>query len=257
MTTPEGAYAPQLESSPVAVDTGVMSMLASFVEVEPGLLDRILADPSLAEALFHPGPTTLPDAERMRAVVLAQAPQLLANAIDMHPALREEIEKRVGRTYEELRRGEGGEAVMELMQASAGRRGPGPIEGAHAALSLDKAWHGLHYVLSGSVELGASEPLVSQAVLGGAEIGDDFSGYGPARYFDAGRVGELAVALGDPRVEQDAAERFDPQRMTELQVYPFGWAAGDREWVMSALADLRSFYAGAAADGRCVATCLV
>jgi len=45
--------------------------------------------------------------------------------------------------------------------------------------------------------------------------------------------------------------------MTELQIYPFGWELGAREWLLGALADLRAFSAGAAAEGRAVVTCLV
>ena len=233
-------------------------MLASFVQVEPGLLDRIRTDPSLAEGLFQPSPTGLFDTERMRAAILAQGPQLLAGAIDLHPTLRDEIEQRVGRTHEALRGGDGGEAVLALMREHMG--GPGSsstIDGLQGSLSLDKAWHGLHYVLSGKVELDPSDGPTSQAVLGGAEIGDDFSGYGPARCFDAEQVAGLADALGQPGVEQEAAARFDPQQMIELQIYPFGWSEDSREWVMSAFADLKSFYAAAAGEGWGVVTCLV
>jgi Domain of unknown function (DUF1877) len=234
-----------------------MSILATLVQVEPRVLDRILVDPSAAAGLFGPDPAVSVDIDQMRAAILARGPQLLAGAIEMHPSLRDEIEKRVGKTYEALRSGEGGDALLGLMQEGLGGQQARPIEGAHGVLSLDKAWHGLHYVLSGTAELDSSDALVSQAVLGGAEFGEDFSGYGPARYFDAGQVAGLAAALADPQVEQEAVARFDAQRMTELQVYPFGWGEEDCEWLMSAFADLRSFYAGAAAEGWGVVTCLV
>jgi len=130
------------------------------------------------------------------------------------------------------------------------------MQGAHGELSLDKAWHGVHYVLSGTVEPNGS--LLGQAVLGGTETGEDFSGNGPARLFTPAHVAELAEALADPQVEQDVTGRFDPQRMRELSIYPFGWdEPGERGWVLHALRDLRGFYAGAAAHGNAVATCLV
>jgi len=87
--------------------------------------------------------------------------------------------------------------------------------------------------------------------------GEDFSGYGPARYFTVQQVAELAAVLGSPEIEQEAAGRYDPARMTEVQIYPFGWEPGAREWLLYALADLRAFYTGAAAGGRAVVTCLV
>src|SRR4029077_10584268 len=105
------------------------------------------------------------DTERMRAAVLARGPELLAGTIELNPALRSDIEERVGRTYEALKGGEGGDALFALMQEHLGRRGGGPVEGAHPPLSLDKAWHGVHYVLCGEVE--PSESVVSRAVLGG------------------------------------------------------------------------------------------
>jgi hypothetical protein len=236
-----------------------MSMLATFVEIEPGLIERIQGDPSVAEDLFMPDLPAIFDPEKVRDAVLARGPQLLAGALEMHPELRAQIEQSFGRTQEALRRGEGGEALFALLQSRMGGPsggGGGKMQGAHGELSLDKAWHGVHYVLSGTVEPNGS--LLGQAVLGGTETGEDFSGYGPARLFTPAHVAELAEALADPQVEQDVTGRFDPQRMRELSIYPFGWdEPGERGWVLHALRDLRGFYAGAAAHGNAVATCLV
>ena len=124
-------------------------------------------------------------------------------------------------------------------------------------LSLDKVWHGVHYVLSGDVEAGA-EPL-RQAVLGGevlGEEGDGFSGYGPPRYLSAAVVARCAGALTAADLEPNAASRFDPVRMSELRVYP-GWRASDANEVLDGVRRLRGFYAEAAAEGRAIVTCLV
>jgi Domain of unknown function (DUF1877) len=129
----------------------------------------------------------------------------------------------------------------------------GPVPGKHGVLSLDKHWHGLHYVLCGAPEPGSS--LMSQIVLGGEEIGEDL-GYGPARYFTPAQVAEMAQALSGPEVEEAAAARFDPERMSEMEIYP-GWRAGDRDSVMALLRELRDFYAQAAARGWAVVTCIV
>jgi hypothetical protein len=192
----------------------------------------------------------------MREAILERGPQLLVGAMDLHPQLREQIEQSLGRSQAALRSGEGGEAIFALMQERMGRPPGGKTEGAYTMLDLDKAWHGVHYVLCGQVEPGDS--LLSRAVLGGTEIGDDFSGYGRARYFTATQTTDLAAALRDPQTELDVSERYDPQQMTELQVYPFGWdEKDDREWIMDAFRSLRGFYAEAAANGRAVVTCLV
>lgn len=234
-------------------------MMATFVEVDPDLLARIQADPSIAEGLFMPDLPAVFDPDRIREAVLDRGPQLLAGAMDLHPQLRAQIEQSLGRSQEALRRGEGAEALLALMQSRLGGPPGGTkesAEGTHDKLDLDKAWHGVHFVLSGTVEPNGS--LLGQAVLGGAELDDDFSGYGPARFFTVAQVAELAGALDDPQVEQDAVSRFDPQRMTELGIYPFGWDEEDnREWILDALRDLREFYAGAASRGSAVVTCLV
>ncbi len=233
-----------------------MSMLATFVQVDADLPERIRAEPSLAERLFEAdAPAVAFDAERMRAFVLARGPQLPAGTMELDPVLRGQIEESLGRTYEALRSGEGGDRLFDLMQEQLGRRSSGPAEEVHAVLSLDKAWHGVHYVLCGAVEPGDS--LASQAVLGGTEVGGDFSDYGPARCFTTAQVSELASALGGAEVEQEVSARYDPERMAELQIYPFGWGTGDRDWVLDAFASLRGFYADAAAQRFAVVTCLV
>ncbi len=231
-------------------------MLASFLQVEPDLLGRIHDDPSLVERLFEPElPGAGFDSEKMRALILERGPQLLAGAIDLHPALREQIEERVGTTQEALRTGAGGDEVFRLMQEQVGERPRGAVHGAHAELSLDKAWHGVHYLLSGSTE--PTETPLGQCVLGGTEVGEDFSGYGPARTFDPAQVAGVAKALAGPEAERKAADRFDAVRMTELQIYPFGWEEDDRDWLLVSFRDLRGFYGDAAAQGWAAVTCLV
>jgi hypothetical protein len=218
-----------------------MSMLATFVQVEPELLD----DPDAVESLFMTELSAAFDPARMREAILSRAPQLLAAAMDMHPQLRSQIEASVGRSQEALRSGDGGQAVFELMQSRMGRLG----SNGHPRLELDKAWHGVHFVLSGTVEPG--ESLLSKAVLGGTEIGDDFSGYGPARFFTAEEAAEVAAALAH------AQPHYDAERMNELEIYPFGWSDEARDWILGELANLRTFYADAAANGRAIVTCLV
>jgi hypothetical protein len=231
-----------------------MSMLATFVQVEPSVLD----DPDRIESVFEPDmpvPAVF-DPERMREAILARGPQLLAGALDLHPQLREQVEQSLGRSQAALRSGQGGEELLAMMRQRLGGGGARRPEGIHAVLSLDKAWHGVHYLLSGAVEPG--ESLLSQAVLGGTEIGEDFAGYGPARFFTVAQVAELAGLLGDPGLDAEAAGRYDPRRMAELQVYPFGWDDEDnREWIFDGLRDLRGFYADAAANGYAVVTCLL
>jgi hypothetical protein len=234
-----------------------MSMLATFIQVEPAVLERLHAEPSLIEQLFAPAtPVAGFDSEKMRALMLTRGPQLMAGAIDMHPQLREQLERMLGTTQQELRSGAGGDALLRLMQERLGGPpgGGAPVPGRHEVLSLDKAWHGVHYLLTA-----ASEPTktpLGQAVLGGAEVGEDFSGYGPARVFDVALTAAIAAAMSSPTLEGEARGRFDAQRMSQLQIYPFGWDADSLAWLLSALHDLRGLHSRAAAQGWAVVTCI-
>jgi Domain of unknown function (DUF1877) len=240
-----------------------MSMNAIFVQVEDGEIARFEADPDAVEGLFTA--ESLPTAgllnmtaamqERLRAI----GPQAMAATLSRLPdPLRQQIEASLGRTAAAMASGQGDDDILKLMQKHLARR-PNAPAGKREVLSLDKAWHGVHYLLAGTAEPGPE--LRSQAVLGGVELGDDqegFSGYGPARYFRASRVRELSEDLRRPEVEAQAITRFDPAKMSQLHIYP-GWRSGtqDREWLMDAFQRLRDFYSSAAGQGRAIITCLV
>ncbi len=242
-----------------------MSMSATFVQVDEAELAGFRADPSSVEVLFQDGPQLPPPFTRMTEImrqrVRAAGPQQMAEALArLDPGIRQQLEQslaRLGLTTSGLAAGEGGDALLKLMEQRRGRGSHPGTSKAHAVLSLDKAWHGVHYVLCGEIEPRAS--LLSQAVLGGATLGDDdegFSGYGPPRYFTTAQVAELAQALTRPDLEADAAARFDWTRMSELGIYP-GWQASDGTWVMENFRRLREFYAEAASRGQAIVTCLV
>jgi Domain of unknown function (DUF1877) len=240
-----------------------MSMNAIFVQVEDAEIARFEADPDSVEALF--ADQTLPTADmlnmtaEMQERVRAIGPQAFAETLSRLPEpLRQQIEASLGRTTAALASGQGGDDILKLMQQRLARRAD-PSGKKREVLSLEKAWHGVHYLLAGTADAGPG--LRSQAVLGGVELGDDpegFAGCGPARYFRAARVRELSEELRRPEVEAEAAGRFDPAKMSQLNIYP-GWRAGDqdKEWLMEAFRRLRDFYSSAATEGRAIVTCLV
>lgn len=240
-----------------------MSMNAMFVQVEDAEIARFTADPDSVEALFME--QTLPTAGLLNQAAAFQnrlrtaGPQsMAANLARLPEPLRQQLEASLNRTAAALASGKSGGDLMKLLQNKLERRG-GPAGAKREMLSLDKAWHGVHYLLAGTAEPGPD--LRSQAVLGGVELGDDpegFSGYGPARYFRAAQVRALSTELSGPHVESEAAARFDPARMSGLEIYP-AWREGgeDKEWLMDAFHRLRDFYASAAAQGRAIVTCLV
>jgi len=142
--------------------------------------------------------------------------------------------------------------LLQLAQREAARRRAPPARGAPGhSVSLDKAWHALHYLLCGKIEP-ASGPL-GQAVFGGSEIGEN-RGYGPARYFAPAQVAEIAGALQSPGLEQELHARFDAEAMTRLGIYPGVWETDDQDWLIDAFRTLCDFYAAASEAEQAVVT---
>jgi hypothetical protein len=81
-------------------------------------------------------------------------------------------------------------------------------------IDVDKAWHGIHYLLTGRADGGT--PPLSWAVLGGAEVGEDI-GYGPARLLTSEQVKMISDALP---TEESFKASFAPEAMEAAQVYP-------------------------------------
>jgi hypothetical protein len=112
-------------------------------------------------------------------------------------------------------------------------RGPG---GARAELEVDKAWHGLHFLFTRTAWEG-EEPACF-LVQGGSMLGED--------------ADDEAL----PRVlsREELARRYDPVRMTELDIYPSIWnrpeeEGQNREYLLDAYESLRDFVTAALAEG--------
>jgi uncharacterized protein DUF1877 len=57
----------------------------------------------------------------------------------------------------------------------------------------------------------------------------------------------------EPLTGDELGQRFDAQRMTELQIYPFGWSDdpdGERDYLLEFYADLRAFVRRTAEQGH-------
>lgn len=249
-----------------------MSMMGRFVQVSPARLKEIIDDPSAVEDLFVSEQVAKAMPKFMGAMkgLQGRAPQMLAKSMAaMPPELRDRLAqslKNLGMDPDALARGEGGDDLAKLMtdrMQKLGLRMPGQqppassgsaqASGKGASISLDKAWHGVHYLLCGKAEPGAD--LASQAVMGGIEIGDDL-GYGPARYFDAAKVAAIARELSRPNLEAEMTARWDRDRMVALGIYPAGFEPNDDKWLMDAFRELRKFYVDAAAANLAVVTCI-
>jgi hypothetical protein len=89
--------------------------------------------------------------------------------------------------------------------------------GGENLIDVDKAWHCLHFLLTGTAWEG--KPPLNFIAAGGSEVGDEEVGYGPARAFGSAAVRSIADAL-DQLTLEDLVGRFDGKRMDELEIYP-------------------------------------
>ncbi|KRC84421.1 hypothetical protein ASE25_21585 [Terrabacter sp. Root85] len=123
-------------------------------------------------------------------------------------------------------------------------------DGSDGWLDLDKAWHGVHFLLTGAA-WGTDNPL-GGAVLGGREVGED-DGYGPPRLLEPDIVREVAEALGVV-TDAELRARFDPEEMQRLDIYPQIWEESDilDEYLLPNVQQLRDFYVRAAAHDAAV-----
>jgi hypothetical protein len=98
--------------------------------------------------------------------------------------------------------------------------------GEGLAMDIDKAWHGLHYLFTGTADGG--KPSLNFLLGGGRTIGTVDVGYGPARALSARETRAVHDALAAATEDQLRA-RFDPAAMTRLEIYPDIWTDSDEE----------------------------
>ena len=119
-------------------------------------------------------------------------------------------------------------------------------------LDLDKSWHAIHYLLTGSAWEG--EPPLSYLLIGGEEVGDIDVGYGPARVLRPDEVRTFDGALSSISAD-DLRRRFDPKAMMKEDIYPNIW---DRDlqqddvlgYVLDNYQGLQAFVHDASAKGK-------
>ena len=91
---------------------------------------------------------------------------------------------------------------------------------------LDKAWHGIHFILTGSQWEG-DEPNCF-LLAGGSSIGDLDVGYGPARALTSAQVKEFSAAISNLG-KDDFKNRFDKNAFDKNEIYPQGWESAKDE----------------------------
>ena len=121
--------------------------------------------------------------------------------------------------------------------------------GQRRSFDVDKAWHAVHFLLTGTAQETAG-PL-GAVVLGGEEFGGDL-GYGPPRWLSPTRVDEAATALAAIS-DDEARSRLDFSAMQAADIYPSIWdrdpaAEHLDDFVLDGVSRVRAGFIAAAAD---------
>ena len=180
------------------------------------------------------GLTTLADANIQR---LLDYPPLVWRAIapddpEVFAAARAGYDRR-GLLSRLLGRGKQDRPVPELQLAA----------GECITADLDKAWHGIHYLLTGTAwEGGAPHGFL---LTGGSQVGNIDVGYGPARALTARQTQEAHEAL-EALSDEMLRARFDPADMIAKEIYPAIWERPPEEddtlgYLIEYLQNLRTF----------------
>jgi hypothetical protein len=116
---------------------------------------------------------------------------------------------------------------------------------------LDKAWHGIHYLLTGTAFEG--EHPRNFLLSGGKPVGKIDVGYGPARTLTALETREVHAALS-ALSDESLMARFNPEDMLAKQIYPEIWDRDPADddtlgYLMEYVQVLRGFVGEAANDG--------
>ncbi len=113
---------------------------------------------------------------------------------------------------------------------------------------LKKAWHAIHFVLTGS-RLGGDEPL-NFLISEGTTVGEVDVGYGPARVLTSRQVQDIAGALAALGPE-DVASRVDLKKLDEEVIYPGNWQRDGIgvDYVVSSYRDMRDLIVRLADQG--------
>lgn len=131
-------------------------------------------------------------------------------------------------------------------------------EAAHENLfDIDKSWDGIIFLLTGQSLANAQHNLVR--VLFSGQIIDEEQdlGYGPAHYLTAEQVVELNNEISIITIA-DLKEKFNPQKMIELEVYPTIWDEGDDafDYVVDGFLTVQNVFANATKNGEAIITFL-
>lgn len=113
---------------------------------------------------------------------------------------------------------------------------------------LDKAWHAIHYMLTGSSEAG--EFPLNFLMIGGQEIGENL-GYGSVRFLTMNQVKKLKQSFDDISLTT-FRQKYNPAELNEYEVYPLtkNWTQEQESWIVEEYESLKIFIDQASQDSK-------
>jgi hypothetical protein len=122
----------------------------------------------------------------------------------------------------------------------------------HAELCIDKAWHGIHFLLTSAESAGGR--VLDFLVGGGRPVGDVDVGYGPGRTFSTLELEAIGAAL-ESLTPELLDRRFEARRMLQLEIYPQIWGEpegreGPRSYLLERFVLLKRFIEQGRREGK-------
>ena len=169
-----------------------MSMVVSLSSVRDETIERLLADPPLVWQVIAPDDPDAYEHARHQADERAR------------PGL-------FSRLFGARTQANGPSSPTPALELTEGEGDLG---------DLDKSWHGIHYLLTGSAD--ESGTPLQFLVAGGTDVGDEDVGYGPPRAFTSAEARAIASALSGVS-DDELRSRFAPEAMMRAEIYPEIW----------------------------------
>jgi Domain of unknown function (DUF1877) len=123
-------------------------------------------------------------------------------------------------------------------------------------IDIDKSWDGIIFLLTGQNFENADHPLLQVLFSGQIIDNEQDLGYGPAHYLTPEQVTDLNNQISKITVE-DLRQKYDPEKMTELDVYPNVWEdEGEEsfEYLSDNFLEVQQLYSDASKNGQAIIT---
>ncbi|MGJ1286129.1 YfbM family protein [Sphingobacterium spiritivorum] len=128
---------------------------------------------------------------------------------------------------------------------------------AENLIDIDKSWDGIIFLLTGQSLATAKHNLVRILFSGQIIEEEQDLGYGPAHYLTAEQVAELNGEISTITIA-DLKQKFNPERMNELEIYPIIWDEGDDafDYLADGFLTLQNVFAEATKNKEAIITFL-